>query len=53
MSKVYEYHIDRQKVCPHIKAEYIPPEPDVNVSEGLICEDCGIDLPLPSPDDLF
>ena len=53
MSKVYEYYMDRQKSCPHIKTEYIPPEPEVNVGEALICKDCGIDLPLEQPDDWF
>ncbi len=53
MSKVYDYYMDRQKACPHNRTEYIPPEPEVNVSEALVCEDCGIDLPLQKPDDIF
>ena len=53
MSKVYDYYMDRQKVCPHNRTEYIPPEPEVNVSEALVCEDCGIDLPLQKPEDIF
>ena len=53
MSKIYEYYMDRQKSCPHTKTEYIPPEPDINDFEAMICEDCGMDLPLHSPGDLF
>ena len=51
MSKVYDYHIDRQKACEHINTEWIPAEPDVNVSEQLICDDCGMDLDLPQEGD--
>tara|TARA_Y100001938_G_C7968690_1_gene368213 strand:+ start:99 stop:260 length:162 start_codon:yes stop_codon:yes gene_type:complete len=53
MSKVYDYYMDRQKACPHNRTEYIPPEPEINVSEALVCEDCGIDLPLQKPEDIF
>ncbi len=51
MSKIYDHHIDRQKYCEHKNTEYIPCEDDTNVSEQLICDDCGIDLDLPQPDD--
>ena len=53
MSKVYDYYMDRQKACPHNRTEYIPPEPEINVSEALVCEDCGIDLPFQKPEDIF
>ena len=51
MSKVYEYFLDKQKYCQHLDIEYIPSEPEVNVGEGLICNECGMDLPLPQPGD--
>ena len=53
MSKVHEYFIDKQKYCQHLDIEYIPPEPEVNVGEGAICSECGMDLPLPQPDDNY
>ena len=51
MSKIYDCHIDRQKSCQHDKTEWIPAEPDVNVNEFLMCDDCGLELDLPQPDD--
>ena len=53
MSKVYEYFLDKQKHCQHLDTEYIPSEPEINVGEGLICNECGMDLPLPEPDDNY
>ena len=38
-------------ICEHINTEYIPREDDVNVQENYICLDCGINLPIPEPDD--
>ena len=36
----------------HFKnTEYQPAESDTNVSESYTCEDCGIDLPLPEPNE--
>jgi hypothetical protein len=51
MSKVYEYHLDKQKSCQHINTEYIAPELDINVAENYFCNDCGMELRLPEPDD--
>ena len=51
MSKIYDYHIDRQKSCQHENTFYQPAEPDVNVHEFLMCDDCGLELDLPQPDD--
>mgnify|MGYP003149164435 CR=1 FL=1 len=54
MSKVYDYHIDRQKSCEHKNTFYQPAEPDINVHEFLMCDDCGADLDLPQEgDDLW
>ena len=53
MSKVYDYYINQQKYCEHKHPEYIPNEDDTNVSEQLICNDCGMDLDLPEPDDNY
>ena len=60
MSKVGEYyreleelkvrHLVDNDVCNHDKAEYQPAEYETNVTESYTCENCGIDLPMPTPD---
>tara|TARA_Y100000015_G_C2379752_1_gene84379 strand:- start:435 stop:584 length:150 start_codon:yes stop_codon:yes gene_type:complete len=39
-----------QNYCPHDNEEYQPEEPENNVIEGMVCADCGIELPIPEPD---
>jgi|TARA_R110001592_G_scaffold144726_3_gene368064 rubredoxin len=39
-----------QTYCEHNNEEYQPGEPENNVSEGVVCADCGADLPIPEPD---
>ena len=51
MSKIYDYHIDRQKSCQHENTFYQKAEPDINVHEFLMCDDCGLELDLTQPDD--
>ena len=55
MSKVGEYFRELEEMgfedqlepeCEHEQTEYIPPEPDVNVAEDLICRDCGKSLEI-------
>jgi len=41
----------KDTVCKHENTEYQPAEPDNNVHESYNCEDCGIDLPIPEPDE--
>ena len=37
--------------CKHKETEYQPEEYDTNTPEMLMCAECGIELPLPEPDD--
>jgi cellulose biosynthesis protein BcsQ len=41
----------KDKFCKHENTEYQPAEPDNNIHESYTCENCGIDLPLPEPDE--
>ena len=43
MSKIYDYHIDRQKSCQHNNIFHQKAE----------CDDCGQELDLPEPDDNY
>tara|TARA_R110000824_G_scaffold368282_1_gene557576 strand:- start:430 stop:765 length:336 start_codon:yes stop_codon:yes gene_type:complete len=38
-------------ICKHENPEYQPAEPENNIHESYNCEDCGIELPLPEPDE--
>jgi len=38
-----------QSYCPHDNEEYQAAEPENNVIEGMVCEDCGVELPIPEP----
>ena len=37
--------------CEHAKKEYIPPEPENNVSEDYVCVICSKSLPIPEEGD--
>ena len=41
----------KEEVCKHENTEYQPAEWENNIHESYTCEDCGIDLPLPEPDE--
>ena len=49
MSKVGEYYRELQQQCDHI-GYYQPAEYETNVAASYTCENCGIDLPMPTPD---
>tara|TARA_R110002020_G_scaffold155722_1_gene336964 strand:- start:2505 stop:2717 length:213 start_codon:yes stop_codon:yes gene_type:complete len=38
-----------QNYCSHDNEEYQPGEPENNVIEGMVCSDCGVELPVPEP----
>lgn len=42
--------IRTKQPCPHKHTEYQAPELDTHVIEGMVCLDCGEELPIPEPD---
>ena len=52
LDPIYIWDMPEMENCQHDQTFYQPQEDDTNTPESLTCEDCGIDLPLPTEPDL-